>query len=84
MVADQNVESASQTVENLSHDYKGQEHMVAEVDVSSCSSVDNLLNSIQVPGLPYSRALDAYICYLEAHCGTQTHTHAHTHTRAPG
>ncbi|XP_041932478.1 estradiol 17-beta-dehydrogenase 8 isoform X2 [Alosa sapidissima] len=47
VVADRSVESANQTLENLSRDHKGQEHMVAEVDVAFRSSVENLLNSIQ-------------------------------------
>ncbi|XP_063041636.1 estradiol 17-beta-dehydrogenase 8 [Engraulis encrasicolus] len=46
VVADQAVESANQTLESLSHDHRGQEHMVAEVDVSNRSSVENLVHSI--------------------------------------
>ncbi|XP_012693063.2 estradiol 17-beta-dehydrogenase 8 [Clupea harengus] len=47
VVADRNVGSANQTLESLSRDHKGQEHMVAEVDVSARSSVESLVNSIQ-------------------------------------
>ena len=72
VVADRNVGSANQTLESLSRDHKGQEHMVAEVDVSARSSVESLVNSIQV-------CLGLFINNT-----TVGHTHTLTHTQAPG
>lgn len=48
VVADRNEESANQTLELLSRDHKGQEHMALGVDVSSKDSVEKLVTSIQV------------------------------------
>lgn len=47
VVADRSLESATQTLHGLSCDKKGQEHVVAEVDVSCRESVENLVNKIQ-------------------------------------
>ncbi len=52
-VADRNEESANQTLELLSHDLKGQEHLALGVDVSSKDSVEKLVTSIQVWGTCY-------------------------------
>lgn len=48
VVADRNEESANQTLELLSRDHKGQEHIALGVDVSSKDSVQKLVTSIQV------------------------------------
>lgn len=48
IVADRNEESANQTLELLSRDHKGQDHMALGVDVSSKDSVEKLVTSIQV------------------------------------
>ncbi|XP_051527790.1 estradiol 17-beta-dehydrogenase 8-like isoform X2 [Myxocyprinus asiaticus] len=47
IVADRNEESANQTLELMSRDHKGQEHMALGVDVSSKDSVEKLVTSIQ-------------------------------------
>ncbi|XDV34004.1 hypothetical protein PO909_004228 [Leuciscus waleckii] len=47
IVADRNEESANQTLELLSRDHKGQDHMALGVDVSSKDSVEKLVTSIQ-------------------------------------
>ncbi|XP_026888293.1 estradiol 17-beta-dehydrogenase 8 isoform X2 [Electrophorus electricus] len=47
VVADCNRESAYETLELLSHDHRGQEHMVLGVDASLKDSVERLLNNIQ-------------------------------------
>ncbi|XP_055076851.2 (3R)-3-hydroxyacyl-CoA dehydrogenase isoform X2 [Misgurnus anguillicaudatus] len=48
VVADRNEESANQTLQLLSRDHKGQEHMALGVDVSLKDSVENLVSSIQL------------------------------------
>ncbi|XP_016404175.1 estradiol 17-beta-dehydrogenase 8-like [Sinocyclocheilus rhinocerous] len=47
IVADRNEESANQTLELLSRDLKGQQHMALGVDVSSKDSVEKLVTSVQ-------------------------------------
>lgn len=48
IVADRNEESACKTLELLSRDYKGQEHVALGVDVSLKESVGRLINTVQV------------------------------------
>lgn len=50
VVADMNEESADETLATLQTNIRGQDHMVAVVDVSSKDSVKKLLTSIQVCG----------------------------------
>ncbi|KAI4887192.1 hypothetical protein NFI96_018105 [Prochilodus magdalenae] len=47
VVADRNKESAQETLELLSRDCKGQQHVALEVDVSLKDSVGTLVNTIQ-------------------------------------
>ncbi|XP_017563956.1 estradiol 17-beta-dehydrogenase 8 [Pygocentrus nattereri] len=47
VVADRNEESAHKTLELLSRNYRGQEHVALEVDVSLKESVGRLVNAIQ-------------------------------------
>lgn len=51
VVADLSPDSARDTVDSLERDYRGQDHMAAQVDVSSKESVKKLLTQIQVKSI---------------------------------